>query len=296
MVIDGNVSPLAGVDGDADVPTELRMGSDSASAATLRGFLQLCGRAAARDCAFSAGSPAATTARYAALLGRLRSHPVTVSSQANTYASTVSAVDDFLYTTSARPSLGQLGWKAGAQLLESIWDASASPGATAAALAGPVPGAAGASQPYSGSEQVLGVECADSPNPSDPAAYAAQAGLAARASGAFGPLWAWRTEPCASWPGDGDDRYAGPWNRPTATPVLVLGNTGDPATPYAGAVTMAKVLARGRLLTVDQFGHTALLNGDACAVGYVTRYLLTGMLPRAGTVCPRQDQPFAAGQ
>lgn len=296
MVLDGNVSPLAWADGDADVPTALRMGSDSASAATLRSFLQLCGRAAVHGCAFSAGSPAATSARYATLLTRLRSHPVTAGSQSYTYAGTVSAVDDFLYTTSAEPSIGEMGWKAGAQLLESIWDASRRRAGTARAKAGSSPGAAASSaQPYNGNEQELGVECADSPDPADPAAYATQAGLAARKSGAFGPMWAWRTEPCASWPGDGDDRYTGPWNRSTARPVLVIGNTGDPATPYVDAVTMSKVLARGRLLTVDQFGHTALLNRDTCASGYVTRYLLTATLPRAGTVCAQTTQPFVAG-
>jgi pimeloyl-ACP methyl ester carboxylesterase len=292
MVLDGNISPLAWADGDANVPTGLRMGSDAGSAKALQGFLQLCGRASAGDCAFSAGSPAATVAKYATLLRRLLRRPVTVSSQAYTYAGTVSAVDDFLYTTSSEPSIGQPGWRAGAQLLESIWDASGRPAASATAPA--TSPAAAAAQPYNGNEQVLGVECADSPNPADPAAYATQARLAARKSGAFGPMWGWRTEPCASWPGDGTDRYTGPWNRRTASPVLVVGNTGDPATPYADAVTMSKVLARGQLLTVDQYGHTVLLNANTCATGYVTRYLLTGTLPPAGTVCGPEGQPFAA--
>jgi hypothetical protein len=46
MVLDGNVSPLAWADGDANVPTELRMGSDSGSAKTMLGFVRPCGRAA----------------------------------------------------------------------------------------------------------------------------------------------------------------------------------------------------------------------------------------------------------
>jgi pimeloyl-ACP methyl ester carboxylesterase len=297
MVLDGNVSPAAWADGDANVPTELRMGSDAASAQTMRSFLQMCGSAAVGGCAFFAGSPAATTAKYATLLRRLMSRPVTVGSQSYTYTSTVEVVGDFLYTTSAEPSIGQPGWQAGAQLLESIWDATgrtagtAAPSSASASASSP---AADASQPYNGIEQELGVECTDSPDPADPAAYATQALLAEQKSGAFGPMWAWRTEACSSWPGDGKDRYTGPWNRLTASPVLVVGNTGDPATPYPNSVTMAKVLARGRLLTVDQYGHTALLNSDPCATSYITRYLLTGVLPRTGTVCAQQAQPFGA--
>jgi pimeloyl-ACP methyl ester carboxylesterase len=304
MVLDGNVSPLAWADGDPKVPTGLRIGSDVGSARTLSGFLRLCGDATVSDCAFSAGSPAATTAKYATLLRRLRSRPVTVSSQTYTYAGTVSVVDDFLYTTRAEPTIGEMGWQAGARLLESIWKASGRPTwpATSPASASPASpsasssaaaSAADASQPYNGIEQELGVECADSPHSADPAAYGTQAQLATRRSGPFASMWAWRSEACASWPGDGDDRYTGPWNRPTASSILVVGNTSDPATPYTDAVSMSKVLARGRLLTVDQYGHTALLNGNTCAAGYVTRYLLTAALPRAGTACAQQGQPFS---
>lgn len=300
MVFDGNVSPIAWADGDPEVPTGLRIGSDLGSARTLRGFLELCGGATVSDCAFSAGSPAATAAKYATLLGRLRSRPLTVSSQPYMYASTISVVDDFLYTTRAEPSIGEMGWRTGAQLLESIWNASAGSAISAISPASALPATspaasspAHASQPYNGIEQELGVECADSPHSADPAVYAAQARLATRRSGAFAPMWVWRSEACASWPGDDRDRYSGPWNRPTASPVLVVGNTSDPATPYADAVGMSKVLAHGRLLTVDQYGHTALLNGNACAAGYVTRYLLTGALPRTGTVCAQAGQPFS---
>ena len=48
-----------------------------------------------------------------------------------------------------------------------------------------------------------------------------------------------------------EDRYTGPWHCLTATPVLVIGNTGDPATSYQGSVAMSRDLARTRLLTVD---------------------------------------------
>jgi len=104
--------------------------------------------------------------------------------------------------------------------------------------------------------------------------------------------WLWNDEPCASWPAAAADRYAGPWNRPTANPILVVGNTFDPETPYEGAVAMANELASARLLTVDGYGHTALLIPSSCASTYESRYLVEGTLPPPGTVCRQDKQPF----
>ena len=55
--------------------TDLRMGSDLSSAETLNAFLDLCGSTDVAHCAFTAGSPEATRAKYAALLARLQSDP-----------------------------------------------------------------------------------------------------------------------------------------------------------------------------------------------------------------------------
>jgi hypothetical protein len=97
------------------------------------------------------------------------------------------------------------------------------------------------------------------------------------------------------WPGDGSrDRYTGPWNRPTANTILVLGNTGDDALPYRDSVAMSRDLARARLLTVDGYGHTAANNPSTCALGYEVSYLQAGALPPAGTVCQEDAPPFPA--
>ena len=72
----------------------------------------------------------------------------------------------------------------------------------------------------------------------------------------FGSPWIYVSLPCATWPASDPDRYAGPWNRPTANPLLLIGNQlGDPATPYDDAErTATRVLANVRLLTLDSFG------------------------------------------
>ena len=145
---------------------------------------------------------------------------------------------------------------------------------------------------YNGPEQDFGVLCPESPNPRDPGTYVRLAALAYARSGDVGPYWSWKDEACSGWPVTASDDYAGPWNRPTAGPVLVIGNTGDPATPYQDSVAMSQELARGRLLTVDGYGHTELLNKSACAETYETGYLLQGTLPAAGTICQQDGTPF----
>lgn len=56
---------------------------------------------------------------------------------------------------------------------------------------------------------------------------------------------------------------------------------------------MARYLARARLLTVDGYGHTTLLNPSACANNYESAYLIGGTLPPAGTVCRQDLRPYA---
>jgi pimeloyl-ACP methyl ester carboxylesterase len=311
MVMDGNLDPVAWTHAEGSLPSDLRKGGDLATAATLRGFLRLCGQAPVASCAFSAGTPAATRAKFAALLRRLRRHPVTTGSppQTYTYAAAVATVVQFLYATRPLPALGEIGWQGGARLLQQLWAATGTSRhhARAAAPLGPAPArwlpatgraaAVPAASPavYNGLEQAGAVACSDSPNPQDPGAYPALAHFAAARAGAVGPYWTWLDEPCAGWPAAvSPDRYAGPWNRVTAGPVLVIGNTGDPATPYPDSVALSRELARARLLTVDGYGHTELANKSRCADRYETRYLLTGALPPAGTVCRQDKAPFGA--
>jgi hypothetical protein len=63
------------------------------------------------------------------------------------------------------------------------------------------------------------------------------------------PWYVWQDEHCAAWPAIAADRYTGPWNQPTANPILLINNIADPATPYQNAVFMAHTLANARLLT-----------------------------------------------
>jgi pimeloyl-ACP methyl ester carboxylesterase len=279
MVLDGNLNPVTWTSG-GPVPSSVKEGDGPDTAAQTRAFLSLCGKQAASVCAFSAGSPTATRARFATLLSRLRAHPVTIGGQALGYSAPFAIV----------PPRNVSSWQQAAAQLQQLWLA------TAAGPAAPAPHSAGTSPavtgPYDGIEQTFAVLCSDTADPRNVGDYLAAARAGSRYGG-FGKAAAWEEAPCAYWPdATGQDRYTGPWNRPTATTILVIGNTGDPVTPYHDSVVMAHDLARARLLTVDGFGHTEFFNPSTCASNYEFRYLTTGQLPPQGTVCPQTVQPF----
>ena len=70
-----------------------------------------------------------------------------------------------------------------------------------------------------------------------------------------------------------------------AAPIVVVGTTRDPATPYRGAVHLAAQLASGVLVTRDGDGHTGYHVGNACVDGAVEDYLLDGTVPADGLTC-----------
>ncbi|MCQ4209115.1 alpha/beta hydrolase [Streptomyces longispororuber] len=103
----------------------------------------------------------------------------------------------------------------------------------------------------------------------------------------FGQYMGWDTAGwCHDWPvpGQWDDPDV---SAPSAAPVLVVGNTGDPATPYEGARRMADELGKGVgvELTWKGEGHGAYGSGSSCVDSTVNAYLLEGRIPRDGKVC-----------
>jgi pimeloyl-ACP methyl ester carboxylesterase len=102
------------------------------------------------------------------------------------------------------------------------------------------------------------------------------------------PPWggSWATAPCVGMPkaarGDrlGDVKVQG------APPVLVIGTTGDPATPYPGAQALVRRMTGSRLLTFDSTEHTAFGRGiSACIDDAVDAYLVDRALPASGAHC-----------
>ncbi|MFJ4963672.1 alpha/beta hydrolase [Streptomyces sp. NPDC088729] len=107
-----------------------------------------------------------------------------------------------------------------------------------------------------------------------------------KASPLFGDYLGWGLMSCTGWP------VAGAWETPDvsakgAAPILVVGNTGDPATPYEGARAMVRELGAGVgvELTYRGEGHGAYNSENRCVQRAVDGYLLDGAVPKSGTTC-----------
>ena len=96
----------------------------------------------------------------------------------------------------------------------------------------------------------------------------------------------WGSIVCAFWP-VAPQREPGPVDAPDAPSLLVVGSTGDAATPYAWAEAVTSQLEGSVLLTRDGEGHTSY-GRNQCIGRAVDAYLIELVLPPAGTVCPDQ--------
>ncbi|MFG2607570.1 alpha/beta hydrolase [Streptomyces sp. NPDC048514] len=105
-----------------------------------------------------------------------------------------------------------------------------------------------------------------------------------KTSPVFGAGLAWASLNCAYWP----VRATGAPHRITAggaAPIVVVGTTRDPATPYRWARSLARQLSSARLLTYVGDGHTAYGRGSACIDTAINTYLLRGTPPAEGKRC-----------
>ncbi|MEU0598377.1 alpha/beta hydrolase [Streptomyces sp. NPDC006393] len=129
------------------------------------------------------------------------------------------------------------------------------------------------------------VNCLDLPPAfSGPAAVEESLPAFRKASPVFGDGLAWASLNCAYWP-------VKPTGEPHrieakgAAPIVVVGTTRDPATPYRWAQSLAAQLSSARLLTFVADGHTAYGRGSRCIDSAIDTYLLHGTPPAQGKRC-----------
>lgn len=130
------------------------------------------------------------------------------------------------------------------------------------------------------------INCADSPHDTAPDfdAMRAEAAQIDEVAPTVGSFFGYGDVVCAKWPVPAapelDDYTA-----QGAPPIVVVGTTNDPATPYRWSEQLADLLSTGVLLTYEGEGHTAYGSSNDCIAGAVDTYLLGGDAPAAGTRC-----------
>ena len=136
-------------------------------------------------------------------------------------------------------------------------------------------------------EVIYAVNCLDKPESADLADRRAQVERAEKAAPMWGRFLAWSSLPCGTWPVESDAPDSGP-RRISATgapPIVVIGTTRDPATPYDWSVRLRDQLDRASLITFDGDGHTAYTRSNSCVDDAVDRWYLHGDLPQDGLRC-----------
>jgi hypothetical protein len=127
------------------------------------------------------------------------------------------------------------------------------------------------------------INCLDYPARTDPDAYTELATRLAVAAPHFAGLVSYNDLACAYWPIP-PTRTPGPVRADGAPPIVVVGTTGDPATPYPWAESLAGQLESGVLVRNEGEGHTGFLS-SVCVYDLIADYLVTVEPPDAGTTC-----------
>ncbi len=105
-----------------------------------------------------------------------------------------------------------------------------------------------------------------------------------KASPTFARIFAYGLSTCASWPVKSGNRTTA-LDAKGAAPIVVVGTTRDPATPYEQAVSLARQLDSGVLVSRDGDGHTGFKQGNQCVDTAIEDYLVKGDVPKDGLSC-----------
>ncbi|HSF98407.1 MAG TPA: alpha/beta hydrolase [Ornithinibacter sp.] len=133
-------------------------------------------------------------------------------------------------------------------------------------------------------EVIYAVNCLDKPDGDDVGERALLAQESVTEAPTWGPFLMWSSLPCGFWPVE-------PTGSPKtisaagASPIVVIGTTRDPATPYEWAVRLRDQLADASLITFDGDGHTAYTRSNGCVDDAVDEFYLEGTVPEDGLSC-----------
>ncbi|WP_243858870.1 alpha/beta hydrolase [Actinomyces sp. ZJ308] len=271
MVLDGAVDPSLGAE-------DLALGQAKGFEASLRAYVENC-QSSRTGCPLS-GDVDSGVSQIRELLESTKTAPIPTSDDQRplTYDLALYGVLGSMYQTSLWPSLnlalgqamGNTGDPDGSGLL-TIADAIAYRQSDG-------------SYSGNGAEALMAVNCLDYPVQGDNASWEQNATAVKEASPTFSSQLLYPDAYCQGW-GHESSRKREKITASGAPPILVVGTTGDPATPYAWSEALAEQLESGRLLTWKGNGHTAYGRSNDCVKNAVDTYLLNGTMPDKGLTC-----------
>jgi pimeloyl-ACP methyl ester carboxylesterase len=143
---------------------------------------------------------------------------------------------------------------------------------------------------YSSNELDSGaiIDCLDWPDTRTIEDTKADAKLFSDAAPVFGPYLAYTNINCKYLTPPTKDKLTRTTNKITSiktAPIIVIGTTRDPATPYEWAIGLNKIFTTSTLISLDADGHTGQGRGSACVDDAVDEYLLQGKSPKKNLTC-----------
>lgn len=134
-------------------------------------------------------------------------------------------------------------------------------------------------------EANIAVNCLDSRSSAKPAAMEKQNSRLQQQSPILGRYWQNGALTCEQWPFPVAQRPES-YEAKGAPTMIVIGTTGDPATPYEQSVSLAHdVLEKGFLITFKGEGHTAYGRSNECVSKVVDDFFIAGTIPDKEPVC-----------
>lgn len=127
-------------------------------------------------------------------------------------------------------------------------------------------------------ESNIAVNCMDSRSAADEKSLEQANEKIMQISPTLGRYWQDSGLGCADWPYPVAKRPTD-WSAKGSDPILVIGTTGDPATPYSQSQNLAnKVLHNANLLTYVGEGHTAYGRSNECVENAVDAYFIDNVV------------------
>jgi pimeloyl-ACP methyl ester carboxylesterase len=267
MVLDGAMDPGAS---NADVVEAQTGGFEKA----LRAYLESC--IGTPKCPFQ-GSVEDAEHDVHKLLERTEKHPLTGSDGRKVGQST-------MLTAIITPLYSKQSWSALHQLFS---EAKKGDGDTALALADfYYDRDENGEYENNSTEAFTAINCLDYPvkSPPDYAGMRKDAEELGKKYPVIGKFQGYSDIGCLGWPAQGVDTR-GDVSGEGADPIVVIGTTGDPATPYAWAESLAKQLESGTLITYKGEGHTAYGGSSSCVNSAVNDYFIDNKMPKKDLTC-----------